>query len=233
MRPESRSVLLVDDQDLVRTGLRLILESAPTIAVAGEASDGDAALLALRESPADIVLMDVQMNGMGGIEATRLIKAEFPQTAVVLLSAFDDDEMVNDGLRAGADGFLLKATESEALLSCLGQVGRGRVVVDPRIARRLVDRLLNEVPAQGSPPGELTPRESEIFQLVATGLPNAEIAEVLSLSPVTVRSHVDNILGKLGLSHRPEIIVYAYQHGIISVPMRAQRITEPADPPTE
>lgn len=215
MQREPLRVLLVDDQDLVRTGLRMILESAPDITVVGQACDGAGALRVLRETKADIVLMDVRMPGMDGVEATRLIKAEFPQTRVILLSAFDDDDMVTDGLREGADGFMLKAADAESLLGCLRQVGEGRVVVDPRIARKLVDRLLAEVPRTGQPPSELTPRESEVFHLVAMGLPNAEIAACMSLSPVTVRSHVDSILAKLRLEYRPEIIVYAYKYGIV------------------
>lgn len=217
--PPPRRVLIVDDQDLVRTGLRMILGSAPDIDVVGEAADGEQALSFLRETPADVALMDVRMHVMDGIEATRRIRAEFPCTRVVLLTTFDDDATVQAGLRAGADGYLLKSASAEELIGCLRHVGEGRAVMDPGVTKRLLDRLLSEVPQERPVAADalrtLSPREREVFTLVAMGLPNAEIAESLSLSPVTVRTHIDNILTKLRLNHRPEIIVYAYKHGII------------------
>lgn len=230
MQPEQqpRRVLIVDDQNLVRAGLRMIIGSAQDFTVVGEASDGADALRFLSETPVDLAIMDVRMDVMDGIETTRRIRKEFPRTRVVLLTTFDDEATVEAGLRAGADGFMLKAISAEELISCLRQVGEGRAVLDPVITKELFE-YLHQAPQKDAPPTaaeleSLTPREREVFTLISTGLPNTEIADSLSLSPVTVRTHVDNILTKLRLDHRPEIIVYAYKHGIGQA--RPQRFDE-------
>ncbi|MFI6900210.1 response regulator [Nonomuraea sp. NPDC050394] len=229
MRPDGENllrVLLVDDQELIRAGVRMVLRSVPDILVVGEASDGALALAALRETPADVVLMDVRMHGMDGIEATARMRTDFPGTCVVLLTAFDEDGLVRAGLAAGADGFVLKDAPPEELLRAIHTVADGGAYVSPMLAKRLLDEYrpqLYEAPVAAGSLDELTRREQEVFTLVARGLTNSQIAERLSLSPVTVRTHVDNVLGKLRLPHRSRLIVFAYENDLV----RPQRFDEP------
>ncbi|MEV6930535.1 response regulator transcription factor [Dactylosporangium sp. NPDC051485] len=212
-------VLLADDQALVRTGFRLILAQAPDMAVVGEAADGEqAAAMALELRP-DVVLMDVRMPSVDGVEATRLIRAggEGP-TRVLILTTFDLDEYVYAALRAGASGFLLKDILAADLFSAIRVVAAGDAVVAPSATRRLLERYVPVGPASRAAvtdPDVLTGREREVLTYIAQGLSNAEIAERLYLSEGTVKTHVSRVLTKLNLRDRVQAVVYAYESGVV------------------
>ncbi|MDA2806790.1 response regulator transcription factor [Nocardiopsis suaedae] len=217
-------VVLVDDQELVRAGFRMVLDSQPDIRVVGEAGDGAEALELLRGVGADVVVMDVRMPGLDGVEATRRIRAEDGGPRVLILTTFDLDEYAYAALRAGAAGFLLKDAPPSALLSAVRSVHSGDAVVAPSTTRRLLDRFVRRAPdggAIGGPPlppagpGGLTPREREVLGLVARGLSNAEIAGRLFVSETTVKTHVRRILTKLDLRDRVQAVVYAYESGLL------------------
>jgi len=211
-------VLLVDDQALVRAGFRMILKGEPGIEVVGEASDGAEAIALARELAPDVVLMDVRMPGVDGIEATRRI-LERPRsgTAVLVLTTFDLDAYVYEALKAGASGFLLKDAPEEQLVTGIRVVADGGSLFAPTVTRRLVERYtgagLRERPAELD---ELTARETEILRLIARGLSNAEIADELVVSRHTVKSHVAHVLGKLGLRDRVQAVVLAYEAGLVT-----------------
>jgi len=223
----SISILLADDQPMLRLGFRLVLDAQEDMEVVGEAGDGAAALRMVQATHPDVVLMDVRMPGMDGIEATRRITAEAGATRVLILTTFDLDEYAYAGLRAGASGFLLKDVPPNDLLSAIRAVASGDAVVAPAVTRRLLDAFLPHLPDLGSadpntaepalPPevGELTVREREILTEVAAGLSNAEIAERLYLAEATVKTHVGRMLNKLGLRDRVQAVVYAYEHGLV------------------
>jgi DNA-binding NarL/FixJ family response regulator len=211
-------VMLVDDQAMVRAGLRMIVETAGDMTVVGEAGDGlDAIDLAQRCAP-DVVLMDVRMPRLDGIEATaRIVSPEGPR--VLMLTTFDLDDYVYAALRAGASGFLLKDAEAEQLIDAIRVVRRGDALLAPSVTRLLVEEVLRV----GSPqrrvlPGidDLTERETEVIVLVARGLSNAEIAERLYLGEATVKTHVGRILAKLGLRDRVQVVVAAYEAGLVT-----------------
>jgi DNA-binding NarL/FixJ family response regulator len=210
-------LLLADDQALVRTGFRLILQQAPDMSVVGEAADGErAAAMALDLAP-DVVLMDVRMPGVDGVEATRLICGDGTgQTRVLILTTFDLDEYVYAAIRAGASGFLLKDTLAADLLSAIRVVAAGDAVVAPSATRRLLERYVPAGPSRAvvTDPGVLTDREREVLTLIAKGLTNAEIAARLFLSEGTVKTHVSRLLTKLNLRDRVQAVVYAYESGI-------------------
>jgi DNA-binding NarL/FixJ family response regulator len=215
------SILLVDDQPMLRMGFRLVLDAQPDMHVVGEAGDGATAVrLAAAQHP-DVVLMDVRMPGVDGIEATRRIAAAATRTRVLILTTFDLDEYAYAGLRAGASGFLLKDVPPPDLLSAIRAVASGDAVVAPSVTRRLIDTFLPHLPdlsgAPGPPPEveSLTSREREILTEVAGGLSNAEIAARLVLSEATVKTHVGRMLGKLSLRDRVQAVVYAYEHGLV------------------
>jgi DNA-binding NarL/FixJ family response regulator len=211
-------LLVVDDQHLVRSGFRMILEAEPDMAVVGEAADGRAAVSLARAERPDVVLMDIRMPTMDGIEATRQIvtdTAEGPR--VVVLTTFDLDEHVFEALRAGASGFLLKDVPPEDLVTAVRVVAAGDALLAPSITRRLVAEFRSRPgprPAGGGP-DTLTAREAEILVEVARGRTNAEIARDLHVSETTVKTHVSHVLGKLGLRDRVQIVVYAYEHGLV------------------
>ncbi|HEV8276502.1 MAG TPA: response regulator transcription factor [Streptosporangiaceae bacterium] len=212
-------VLLADDQVLVRTGLRTILEDAGGFDVVGEAGDGGEAVARSAELHPDVVLMDVRMPNLDGIEATRRIRAQPQPPRVLVLTTFDLDEYVYAGLRAGASGFLLKDALAADLVSAIRAVVAGDAVVAPSATRRLIERFLDSgrLPEQDATRrlAVLTEREREVLALMARGLSNAEIAGQLYLSEGTVKTHVSHLLGKLGLRDRVQAVVLAYETGLI------------------
>ena len=213
-------VVLVDDQLLVRTGFRVILEQAGDITVVGEAADGREALDVVRGTRPDIVLMDVRMPGLDGIEATRRLQdpSRPGSPKVIILTTFDLDEYVFAGLQAGASGFLLKDVPPAELLFAIRSVHAGDSVVAPSATRRLIDRFVPLLAPAGPPPAGLaglTEREREVLVQVAAGLSNAEIATRLFVSEATVKTHVGRILAKLGLRDRVQAVVLAYESGLV------------------
>jgi DNA-binding NarL/FixJ family response regulator len=212
-------VLLVDDQELLRAGFRMVLDAHDDIEVVGEAEDGRTALALLATTAVDIVLMDVRMPGMDGVEATRLICAgPGDRPRVIILTTFDLDEYVYEGLRVGASGFLLKDVRPPALLDAIRAVACGDAVVDPTVTRRLLDRFIDTArPSAKTDPGlaSLTPREREVLTELAKGSSNAEVAGHLHLSEATVKTYVGRILAKLGLRDRVQAVVFAYEHGLV------------------
>ncbi len=213
-------VLLVDDEELVRSGFRLILESEPDIEVAGEAANGAEAVALTRELNPDVVLMDIQMPEMNGLEATREIAAlgREETSRVVILTTFEQDEYVYEALRAGASGFLLKRTPAADLVAGVGVVAAGEALLSPSITRRLIDKFAQRPAPEGRDPAvlaELTDREREVLELVAQGLSNAEIAERLVVSEGTVKTHIKRIFMKLDLRDRTQAVILAYDVGLV------------------
>jgi DNA-binding NarL/FixJ family response regulator len=213
-------LLIVDDQELVRTGFRLFLETQDDLEVVGEAGDGREAVERARELRPDVVLMDIRMPHMDGVEATaRVIDAGIePPPRVLVLTTFDLDEYVLGALRAGAAGFLLKDAPRERLVEAIRVVHGGDALLSPSITRRLVEDFAARTdPLEPSTAllDELTPREREVLVLVARGLSNGEIAKRLVVTEATVKSHVGNLLLKLGLRDRVQAVVFAYEHGIV------------------
>jgi DNA-binding NarL/FixJ family response regulator len=216
-------VLLVDDQPLLRTGFRLILEGEADIAVVGEAGDGAQAVELTRTLLPEVVLMDIRMPGVDGIEATRRIvreEAAKHDPRVLILTTFDLDEYVVEAVRAGASGFLLKDAPPEDLVTAIRIVANGDAIVAPSVTRRLLDRFATRLPSvrESAPPkglAMLTERELEVLRHVARGLSNAEIAAELVVSETTIKTHVGNLLAKLGLRDRVQAVVFAYETGLI------------------
>ncbi|WP_327104084.1 response regulator transcription factor [Nonomuraea glycinis] len=212
-------VVIADDQALVRTGFRMIL-TADGIEVVAEAADGAEAVAAVRRTRPDAVLMDIRMPRMDGLEATRQILAGgASETRVLILTTYDLDQYVYDALTAGASGFLLKDVTPEHLVAALRLVRSGDALLAPAITRRLIERFARRDEAKAAlhrDLSELTPRELEVLRLLATGLTNAELADRLTLSPTTVKTHVARILSKLGLRDRVQAVVVAYETGLIS-----------------
>jgi DNA-binding NarL/FixJ family response regulator len=212
-------VVIVDDQSLVRAGFRMVLAAQPDMAVVGEAGDGAEALRLLAHTPADVVVMDIRMPVMDGVEATRRLcgtPGEGPR--VLVLTTFDTDADAFAALRAGASGFLLKNVPPEELLSAIRVVAGGEAVVAPRVTRRLLDRFagqLTEPPEEDGRIGQLTDREREVLLLVAQGLSNGEIAGRLFVAETTVKTHVGRVLTKLGLRDRVQAVVLAYETGLV------------------
>jgi DNA-binding NarL/FixJ family response regulator len=215
----SLRVVIADDQQLVRTGFRMILESEPDIQVVGEATNGlEAVSLARRTHPA-VVLMDIRMPELDGIQATRHITthADCQGTRILILTTFDLDEYVFDALRAGASGFLLKDTAAPALTAAVRTIAGGDALLGPTITRRLLEEFIATPPAPAPPPGfdDLTSRELDVFRLVAKGMSNAEIAAELVVAETTVKTHVARLLMKLGLRDRVQAVVLAYEAGVV------------------
>ena len=210
-------VVLVDDQTLVRTGFRLVLDETGDIEVVGEAADGSQALDVVARTRPDVVLMDVRMPGLDGIEATRRIRSGPHPAKVIILTTFDLDEYVLAGLRAGASGFLLKDALAADLVSAVRVVVAGEAVAAPSVTRRLFAHYLGRTPAPPSADerlAALTGREREILTLITRGLSNAEIAAALSLAESTVKTHLGRILAKLGLRDRVQAVILGYECGL-------------------
>jgi DNA-binding NarL/FixJ family response regulator len=214
------SVLIVDDQDLIRLGLRALLDSEDGLAVAGEAADGLEAVAAAREYRPDVVLMDVRMPGINGIEATRRIVADpdLAGTRVIVLTTFELDEYVFDALRYGASGFLIKDTKPAELLRAIRLVAGGDALLSPSVTRRVVREFATRPVRMPRPHGQLstlTDREREIVGLVGEGLSNDEIADRLGVSSATARTHVSRSMVKLSARDRAQLVVFAYQSGLV------------------
>lgn len=213
-------VLLVDDQRLVRTGFRMILADESGIEVVGEAENGTVAVTAVRDLRPDVVVMDIRMPVMDGVEATRRILAE-PDTVtrILVLTTFDADEYVVDALRAGASGFLLKDVTPDDFVEAVRTVAAGDALLAPSVTRRLLERMRDRLPAPPDPRhvrlGGLTEREKEVFGLMARGLSNREIADRLVLAEPTVKTHVSHALLKLDLRDRAQAVVFAYEAGLV------------------
>ncbi|MHA6670250.1 response regulator [Homoserinimonas sp. A447] len=210
-------VVIADDQDLIRAGLRAILQAEPDLKVVGEASDGASAARLAASETADVVLMDVQMPGSDGIEGVRLVAASRPQARVLMLTMFDLDEYVFGALRAGASGFLLKTTPPAELASAIRECHSGELLFASTITRRLVEAFVQRPPVSDGVPGELaglTERELDVFRALAGGLSNAEISAKLFLGEATVKTHITRILSKLGLRDRVQAVVLAYECGL-------------------
>jgi DNA-binding NarL/FixJ family response regulator len=228
MTSSQTRVLIADDQALVRAGFRMILEAQPDIEVVAEAADGEAAVRLARRHRPDVVLMDIRMPGLDGLEATRRLLAGFSGDGavvahpprIVILTTFDLDEYVYAALQAGAAGFLLKDVSPEHLVGAVRTVAIGDALLAPSITRRLVERYAQPQAALDAAPetlARLTVRETEVFKLLARGMSNVEIAATLVVSEATIKTHVAGILAKLGLRNRAQAVVLAYESGIVRV----------------
>lgn len=221
-------VLLVDDQEIVRQGLATILRYEPGIEVVGEAADGHQAIAQALQLQPDVILMDIKMPRLGGIPATREIRKQLPQTEVIILTTYETDDLVFDGIKAGASGYLLKDVSSEVLVGAIEGVQRGEAQLDPKVASKVLSefkRLLAEpAPRRKLRPEEeeliltpLTQREEEVLQLLAEGLSNKEIAARLYLTEGTVKNHISNILDKLQANDRTHAVIRALRHGLVEL----------------
>lgn len=226
--PVEISLLLVDDQPLVRMGFRLVIESEPGFRVIAEAADGETAIALVAEHRPDVVLMDVRMPGVDGIEATREIVATHPDCRVLVLTTFDLDDYAFAALRAGASGFLLKDALPQELISSIRAVAAGDAAITPRIANRMLELFAPHLPVKADTPvtgldprlAPLTPREVDVLRVLAGGTSNAEIAAQLHLSEATVKTHVGRILTKLALRDRLQAVVLAFETGLVTVGSR-------------
>jgi DNA-binding NarL/FixJ family response regulator len=209
-------VVLIDDDDLMRAGLRSVLSSDETIDVVGEAGDGRAAIDEARTLQPQVVLMDIRMPDLDGISATREVLAVSPETKVVVLTTFEQDDYIFDALRAGASGFLLKRTKPEELIAAIHAVAEGDSLLSPSVTRRVIDRMASQsAPVVSSRRlDELTPREREVLESIARGLSNREIADEFVIEESTVKTHAKRILMKLGLRDRVQAVIFAYENGL-------------------
>ena len=212
-------VLLADDQPLLRMGFRMVLEAHDGLEVIGEAADGAQAVAAVAELSPDVIVMDVRMPGLDGIEATRQIVADRPDTRILILTTFDVDEYAVEGLKAGASGFLLKDVPPAELVAAIHTVAEGDAVVAPTVTRRLLDRFIRgdaeEEAVDGARLEILTARERDVLELIGLGHTNQEIADHLTLSEATVKTHVSRILAKLDLRDRVQAVIFAYQTRLV------------------
>ena len=213
-------VVIADDQPMMRAGFKAVLEATGDIVVVAEAGNGEEAVQAAGEHAPDVVLMDIRMPVLDGIEATRRIVRARPDTRVVILTTFGLDSYVYDALRAGASGFLLKDAPTQEVVAAVRSVAAGDAVLSPAVTRQLLDQVGRRLPAAVSREpaslAALTDREQQVLRMLAAGLSNAEISEALVLSEATVKTHVSNLLGKLGLRDRVQAVIYAYETGLIA-----------------
>ena len=213
-------VLVVDDQPLMRAALRASLTAEPDVDVVGEAADGRQAVEAAARLSPHVVVMDLRMPVMDGITATRTLRTSDEPPRVLVLTTFDLDEHIVEALRAGASGFLLKDATAQELAEAVRVVARGDAVLAPSVTRRLLERYAHRFPPAGADPAPLlatlTRREVEVLRLVARGLGNAEIGERLHVAPSSVKTHVSHLLAKLGLADRVHLVVFAYEHGLVT-----------------
>lgn len=215
MAGEPIRIIIADDHTIVRSGIRLLLENEPDIEVVGEALDGAQAVELVSRLQPDVVLMDVTMPVMDGLEATCRIKADFPHVQVLILTMHRSEEYFFEMLKAGASGYLLKAADTSDLVKAIRVVHRGDAFLYPSMAKKLLQEYVSQVPAGDSSSLRLSPREKEILRLIGEGYSNKEIAEKLVVSSSTVHTHISNLMCKLGLDNRHEIIQYARQHGLL------------------
>jgi DNA-binding NarL/FixJ family response regulator len=211
-------VLIADDQALVRDGFGMILDAQPDIEVVGQASDGREAVELSRQLKPDVVLMDIRMPEVDGVEATRRLKADPESPRILMLTTFDQNEYVYDAMKAGASGFLLKDVRRDELVNAVRAVAAGDALLASSLTRRFIEDFVRRPPPGAAPSGalaELTDREAEVVRLVARGLSNAEIAERMVVSEATVKTHVARILSKLGLRDRTQVVVMAYETGFV------------------
>jgi DNA-binding NarL/FixJ family response regulator len=211
-------VTVVDDQGMVRSGFRSLLATEPDIEVVGEAADGEAAVPMIRQQRPDVVLMDIRMPVLDGIAATRQLVSEGVPSRVLILTTFDLDEYVFDALRAGASGFLLKDATAEELIAAIRTLAAGDALLDPSVTRRVIDTFVRTRARQrrdATALRRLTEREVQVLRLVTRGLSNAEIARELVVSDATAKTHVSNVLTKLGLRDRVQGVIYAYETGLV------------------
>ncbi|MFC4135780.1 response regulator [Hamadaea flava] len=205
-------VLIADDQRVVREGLALVLGLLPDVEVVGSAADGDEAVALVAELRPDIVLMDLRMPRCDGVEATRRLRAAYPEVKVVVLTTYSDDRSVLEALRAGARGYLTKDAGGQEIHEALRRVHDNQAVLDPAVQHHLVSAV------SAPSPGSLTPRETEVLTLIAEGLSNTEIATRLFVTEATVKTHINHLLAKIGVRDRAQAVGYAYQQGLISAP---------------
>jgi two-component system, NarL family, response regulator NreC len=209
-------ILIADDHTIVRSGVRLLLEAEPDIEVVGEALEGNQAIDLAASLQPDVILMDIAMPGMDGLEATRMIKTSFPEIQVLVLTMHRSDEYFFQILEAGASGYLLKGADTSDLVKAVRFVHRGEVFLYPTMAQKLLREFFNRTKPDSYHESQLSPREKEILRLVADGYSNKEIAEKLVISSSTVHSHLSNSMEKLGLKSRRELIQYARKHGLLT-----------------
>ena len=226
---EPTRVLLVDDQELVRSGLKRILRPRDGLQVVAECADGSEVPAALAANSVEVVVMDLRMRGVDGIDATRLIRAD-DGPPVLVLTTFDDDEMLSGALRAGANGFILKDSSAEDLVAAVRTVAEGGSWLDPAVTERVLTRFREsaDLPTSGAHEALLTSREQEVLHAMGCGLTNAEIAATLFISELTVKSHIGRIFVKLGLRDRAAAVVYTFDHGIVR-PGDADRLHPPSN----
>ena len=211
-------VVVADDQALVRAGLKMVLEAEADIEVVGEAADGHEVLDVARRASPDVVLMDIRMPGLDGLEASRRLLAGSDPPKVLVLTTFDEEEYLYEALRAGTSGFLLKVSPPEQLIGAIRTVAAGNALIDPAVTRRVIEAFGRRAATAAPPPAydELTAREREVLTFLARGRSNAEIAEELIVGEATVKTHVARVLMKLGLRDRVQAVVFAYEHGIVT-----------------
>lgn len=211
------SVVVADDQELVRAGFSLLLERVPDIEVVGEAEDGVQAIALVQQHRPDVALLDIRMPRLDGLSVARQVVDDVPETRVIMLTTFDSDDYLHDALDAGASGFLLKSSPPERLITAIRIVAAGDALLDPAVTRRVIEGFTrpSAVPDAGPELRRLTERELDVLRQVARGLSNVEIARELFITEATVKTHVARLLAKLGLRDRVQAVVYAYDHGVV------------------